>query len=177
MSLGYLTDRARRQDDAIMLLELASRRCERQIRPQVRDHPLQRQRAAPVLYLGALGKRTPPPRPSRYGGSSTSMSPKVRCQRSFFTLAPNSQRPLQLIRPFDNLPVRPVPQQLSTEPAHLFDNAALRLVGFAQVIPSVLDKIDQALDPPAQLRVLVQSGQQALVCGRRQSVHRRYWYL
>ena len=46
-----------------MLLELASRRCERQIRPQVRDHPLQRQRAAPVLYLGALGKRTPPPRP------------------------------------------------------------------------------------------------------------------
>jgi hypothetical protein len=43
------------------------------------------------------------------------------------------------------------------EPAHLLDHTALRLVGFAQVIPCVLDKVDQTLDPPTQLRVLFQS--------------------
>ena len=91
---GHLADGARRQHDAVMLLEFPGRLCERQIRPQIRHHPLQRQRAAPVLHLGTLDKRTPPsPGPSRYCGSSTSMSPKVLCQRSFFALPPNPRRP------------------------------------------------------------------------------------
>jgi hypothetical protein len=41
------------------------------------------------------------------------------------------------------------------EPTQLIDHAPLRLVGFAQVIPCVLDNVHQTLDPPAQLRMLV----------------------
>jgi hypothetical protein len=37
---GHLADGARRQDDAVMRLEFSRRLCKRQIRPQIRHHPL-----------------------------------------------------------------------------------------------------------------------------------------
>jgi len=83
------------------------------------------------------------------------MSPKVLCQRSFFALPPNPRRPFQFVCPFGNLPVGPTFQHLLAEPTHLIDHAPLRLVGFAQILPHVLDHVDQTLDPPAQLRMLV----------------------
>ena len=91
------------------------------------------------------------------------MSPKVLCQRSFFALAPNPRRPFQCVYPFGHLPFSPAFQQLLAEPAHLLDHPTLRLVGSAQVIPGVLDKIDQSLNASAQLRMLVKPGQQALI--------------
>jgi hypothetical protein len=59
---GHLADRARRQDHTIVLLQFARRLRERQVRPQVRHHPLQRPRAAAVMHFGTLRKGTPPPR-------------------------------------------------------------------------------------------------------------------
>jgi hypothetical protein len=101
------------------------------------------------------------------------MSPKVLCQRSFFTLAPNPWRPIQCFRAFGDLPLSPVLQHLLAESTHLLDHAPLRLVRFAQVIPRILNQVDQTLDATAQLRVLVQQGQQPLVFGGQRSAHMR----
>jgi hypothetical protein len=58
------------------------------------------------------------------------------------------------------------------ESTHLLDHPTLRLVGSAQVIPRVLDKVDQSLNASAQLRMLVQAGQQARIF-RGQHTHMR----
>jgi hypothetical protein len=101
------------------------------------------------------------------------MSPNVLCQQSFFTLAPDPWRPLQFFRSFGDLPVSPVSQHLLAEPPHLLDHAPLRVVRCAQVIPHILNQVDQALNPSAQLRMPVQSGQQARIFGGQRSAHRR----
>ena len=46
-----------------MLLQFARRLRERQVRPQVRYHPLQRPRAAAVMHFGTLRKGAPSLRP------------------------------------------------------------------------------------------------------------------
>jgi len=101
------------------------------------------------------------------------MSPKVLCQQSFFTVAPNPRRLIQFFCPFRDLPVGPVFQHLLAEPPHLLNHAALRLVRFAQVVTGILDEVNQSLNPCTQLRMLVQAGQQSLIVGGQQSAHGR----
>ena len=109
------------------------------------------------------------------------MSPKVLCHESYFTLAPDLRRSIQCFRLFGDLPVRPVFQHLLAEPTHFLDHPPLRLVGFAQIVPRILNQVDQSLNPVAQLRTLLQSRQQALVLGgswraRQCSAHMRPQY-
>jgi hypothetical protein len=156
-------------------LEFARRLREGQIGPQIGDHPLAKGCEQPRWFTWALcanGRRRRVP--SRDCGSATSMSPKVLCQGSFFALAPHPRGPIQFLRPLADRPVRPVLQHLLAEPTHLLDHAPFRLVGFAQVIPRILNQVDQTFDATTQLRVFVQAGQQPLVFGGQRSTPVRY---
>jgi hypothetical protein len=76
------------------------------------------------------------------------------------------------------LSIGPAFEHLLAEPPHLLNHPPLRLVGFAQLIPSLFDQVNQTLDPPAQLRMAVEPGHQALVVSGQQSAHTqslRYW--
>ena len=61
MLLGDLANRARRKRHPVRLLELMSRLGERQIRAEIRDRPLQRQRASAVAHPRDRRERAAPP--------------------------------------------------------------------------------------------------------------------
>ena len=77
------------------------------------------------------------------------MSSKVLWHASFFTLAPDPRRSIQFFRLFGDLPVRPILQHLVAEPTHFLDHPPLRLVGFTQIVPRILNQVDQTLNPVA----------------------------
>jgi hypothetical protein len=102
------------------------------------------------------------------------MSPKVLCQLSFFTLAPDPGGLLQLLRALLHLPLGPVSQQLRTELAHLLDHPTLGLIGVAQLVTGVFHQFQHARNASAQLRVLVQQLQDARVVELELGAHVRY---
>jgi hypothetical protein len=64
-----------------------------------------------------------------------------------------------------DLPLGPAFQYLLAQPAHLLDHPALRLIGGAQVVPDILNQVDQTFDPVPQMCMPVQPHQQPLVFG------------
>lgn len=105
--------------------------------------------------------------PFRYCGSITSMSPKVVCQQSFFTLAPYTRFLPHFLRGFVNLARSPGLQGDLAGAAHLFDNTHFRRIRLLQFPCFVLNCQQQGLHAAAQFRVGAQPSHQLLIAHQR----------
>lgn len=107
-----------------------------------------------TLALRTKGRSRWPAR--RYCGSTTLISPKVVCQHSFFTLAPDLSAATKLLLQAIHLPLGPRLQRLLAHPRDLFDQPQLGRISFFQLPRRILHNGQQRCNPIPDLWVRIE---------------------